>query len=101
MKILVSAAIILLMSTAVASAQSFNCRRSSGDDEFAICSSPDLRALDFRMNRVYARSLAEADRREARQIRADQREFLADRSQCGGNRVCIRSLYLRRLRDLH
>lgn len=94
--ILACAALALLAATP-AGAQSYDCRGSKTAAELVICDRSDLGRLDHKLNHLYGRALASSSRIQARQIREDQRDWLAERRECGPNPNCIRRHYQRRL----
>lgn len=81
-------------------APSFDCRRSRGPVETAICATPSLAALDARLDRVYRDALAGAAGRHVDQIRFEQRAWMKERDACGTEsrlNACLERTYLARL----
>lgn len=79
---------------------SFDCRRSRGRIEEAICSTPSLAALDARLDRVYRDALAGAAGRRVDQIRFEQRTWMKERDACDTERqlnACLERKYEGRL----
>jgi tetratricopeptide (TPR) repeat protein len=62
----------------------FNCKSASRAAEKAICSDPDLSRLDRQMDDAYKAALAKVDRKAARGLREQQRDFIAERNRSFG-----------------
>lgn len=99
---IVTAIVVVVMTLAshFAKAQSFDCRDSKRADEATICRDAELRQLDRRIDRAYARALDDAPRGQSWKIRAEQRTWLARRASCGMNESCLASTMRRRLERL-
>lgn len=85
------------------SGPSFDCRRSLGPVETAICRSAFLSEQDGRLAFVYRDALAGASPRRAEEIRRDQRAWLGSRDACARERVierCLGERYAERIRQL-
>ncbi len=93
MRVLVAAGVLLGLSVAGASAQSFDCNRARLDAEVAICDSPRLARLDEEMSSLYF-GLPRYVREE---IKGSQRRWLRQRNACGYDEDCIARAYLRRI----
>lgn len=103
----VTAAIVLAASISVyqspASAASFSCMMTEDMNaaELAICNNHRLGALDERLDSWYRRALIRAGYFEqTAQMRAVQRDWLAERDACGANVGCLRRVYVARIRAL-
>ena len=84
-----------------ADAASFDCNRAQMPDEKAVCKNPGLSQLDSEMGALwysYNRFPFLMGMSGVRQD--DAHQFLADRSRCGANVTCLRSVYLARIRAL-
>lgn len=93
---------LVVMSTGV-SAASFDCRpyyRSRACPEVVICSTRGLSRSDDQMAAMYEILMKRLRPSEAVRLRADQRDWLADRNACGCDADCISSAYDRRLEEL-
>jgi uncharacterized protein len=103
MKCALTATAALLLTIATAStgnAASFDCRKATKADEFAICDSRQLSELDVKMATIYdiVTKLVPMGTRGA--IEDEQRAWLAARQACGPDRGCIRNLYDARIKTL-
>ncbi|MGD9670682.1 MAG: lysozyme inhibitor LprI family protein [Hyphomicrobiaceae bacterium] len=86
-----------------ASAASFSCMNAEEMNaaEQTICDSHRLGALDERLDSWYRRALIRAGYFEqTAQVRADQRDWLAQRDACGADDDCLRRAYRSRIRQL-
>ena len=81
-------------SPSVAAGPSFDCQNVRQPAEAAICSSPDLAALDRRLARDYGTAAAQGAPPER------QLQWLAERNRCGGDPVCLEGSYRRRLSEI-
>ncbi|MBO9706842.1 MAG: hypothetical protein J7521_01405 [Caulobacter sp.] len=92
---------LALASVATASqAASFDCGRARAPDERAICANLALNDKDVRMSVLYEvnrRTLAMGGRDA---LIGQQRDWLAERRNCGANRACLNRAYDRRLAEL-
>lgn len=82
-----------------ANGPSFDCAKAGRSDEFAICASPRLSALDRVLSeefRALKRSLSGS---QERLLRLKQSEWLAERGRCPGDQ-CIEATTIRRIREL-
>ena len=83
--------------TLPAQAASFDCRKASSFVEKAVCDSAELSALDEALSRNYQRMLASNIGDGGRkQLRADQRAWLAKRNACRTS-SCVNTLYQERV----
>ena len=90
----VAAAALMAGLSAPAAAQSFDCRDSTVKAERAVCGSDRLSDLDERMSSLYDRLIdATPGVRGREQVRSYQRQFLAARNACGGDKSCIKGAY--------
>lgn len=79
---------------------SFDCGRARGPDEYAVCASAELSALDRALSQVYY-ALAETLSGDARTaLRVAQGQWLMQRGQCGANVACIGQSYRGRIAEL-
>lgn len=92
----VLAAVLLWGGTA--SAADSSCERARTATAVAICSDPELTALNERLVAVYRDARRES--RDPSKLRRRQSAWIAEVSACGSNSACIRSLYLRRIEEL-
>jgi uncharacterized protein len=83
-----------------AAAQSFFCNNAQSQEELAICGNPHLGALDDEMSALYT----DIEKNSAENVRSDvlteQRAFLDERSNCGGDVPCLTALYEGRIAAL-
>lgn len=98
---------ILLLATLVtatsATAASFDCRpyqRSRTCPEVVICDTRRLSEADDRMSLAYAQRMRQLPDRLSVGLRADQRDWLAERNACGCDALCIQRAYDDRIRML-
>ena len=63
----------------------FDCGMARRAVEKAICSDPDLARLDREIDAAYKAALASRNNRAAKQLRHEQRDFLAERNKSFGN----------------
>lgn len=93
---IIAAALGLFVTTSPAHA--IDCDgRLSGQEE-TICENPDLRRMDYQLNRMYQdarRQLGNPGRLVAR-----QRAWVSDRRNCGEDFFCLRRAYSRRIGEL-
>ncbi len=83
-----------------ASAASFDCTRARVPDERAICADRRLNDQDVRMA-TWLEVLGDVQLMGANAAMRDaQREWLAARHRCGGERTCLARAYDRRIGDL-
>lgn len=102
---LVSAILVTppLFTATSATAAAFDCRpyqRSRACPEVVICDTRRLSEADDRMSFVYSERMRQLPDRLAIGLRADQREWLAERNACGCNALCIQRAYDDRIRML-
>ena len=74
---------------------SFDCREARQASEGAICASPELAALDRQLAADY--DAAVADPSKAGAVRAAQRQWIAERNNCGPVIACLVGVYRRRI----
>ena len=80
---------------------SFDCGKATRTDEFLICASPRLSALDRLLTEDYGK-LRRGDRLSAdqkRELKARQRLWLKDRQSCSVE-LCVEAATVRRIREL-
>lgn len=97
-----AAAVPLLAFTLATSskAASFDCRKATQADEFAICDSRQLSELDVKMATIYDIVLKLVPMGTRGAMQDEQRAWLAARQACGPDRGCIRNLYDARIKTL-
>ena len=81
-------------------AQSFTCATNTAPDERAVCADCELAQLDVKMSVMYdvlAKTAAMGNRAD---LRDTQRAWLATRSVCGSDAVCLRGVYRARIGEL-
>lgn len=79
---------------------SFQCAASNSAIEATICSSEELAVADRELGSLYASAVEERkEPYEQRELRKDQRRFLADRDACTTN-ACVLETYEARLQTL-
>ena len=88
---------LLMCGRGGALAASFDCEQARTADEVAICQDRGLSDLDVRMATLFevVTSLVAMGQRGA--IRDDQRDWLAERGDCGADRSCLRQSYRKRI----
>ncbi|WP_309084052.1 hypothetical protein [Chelativorans sp.] len=98
------AAVVLTAAALVptaAQAASFDCSKATEPDEIAICSNPDLSALDSEMGALWFTYSKLPMLIGASGARHDEAEaFLRRRGACGGDTACLHQLYVERIRML-
>jgi len=93
---------VLVFAPATAEAASFNCAKATKPDEKAICASSKLSDLDVEMATLYRVRMELPMLMGARGAAQDeQRAFLTQREQCGGNVACIGTAYATRIATLN
>ena len=102
-------ALLLLLSVGVGSvgkAASFDCNKATTETEIAICSDPELSALDELMSVVYKQAIRSNDWRYDVEDRDDssiiskQRASLVKQLKCKSDRYCLSNYYRVRIKDL-
>jgi len=94
--------IFLVLTAAAARAASFDCAKAAKPDETAICGSTKLSDLDVEMATLYRVRMELPMLMGARGAAQDeQRAFLNQREQCGGNVTCIQAAYTARIATLN
>ena len=83
-----------------AEAASFDCTRARAADERAICGNRALEDRDVKLSTMFALVPRLVGMGARGAIQDDQRAWLTQRSQCGGNIACIRASYDRRIATL-
>lgn len=78
---------------------SYNCSKSTTSTEFAVCSDPDLWAMDRVMSHIYSIYRNHTKPKVSRTFLQDQRDWLARRDRCGSGVDCLKRQYINRLRD--
>jgi len=97
---IVIASALALVSPAMAA--SFNCAKASTADEKAICDSATLSDLDTQMATLYGVRMQIPMLMGARGAAQDeQKAWLAQRGQCGGNNACLTQFYQQRIAALN
>lgn len=94
------AALAVAVLAAPAAAASFPCAKAGTSTEKAICADPAVSALDERLAAAYKAALQrlgmDANATQAA-VKADQKEWLAERNACGADAACLRTQYERRV----
>jgi len=99
---IIAATAFALTALPAAAAPSFDCGATNRNTaEHTICRSRYLSALDRRMSRKYFNVRAMLSPWARRRLRRTQRQWLAQRNDCGIWRRCIASHYGRRIRQLN
>ena len=81
-------------------APSFDCNKASTRVERMICDHPRIARLDSEMADAYRTALRDSPWASAnRRIRAEQKQWIAERNRCGAPR-CLRQLYKQRIDEL-
>lgn len=90
----------------VAKAASFDCNKATTETEIAICSDPELSALDELMSKLYSQALrsndwrySEEDKDDSKLI-ASQRLAIRSQTQCDRNKDCLFKFYRSRIADI-
>ena len=100
-----SLALLLLLSVgfgSVGQAASFDCNKATTETEIAICSDPELSALDDRLSGVYVkgRQVTKNVSGNNLKIQNDQIDWLNKRNQCGPETSCLLNAYRTRIEEL-
>jgi uncharacterized protein len=90
-------ALIPVLSTSQARAQSFNCARAEKPDEILICHHRDLAALDEQLAGLYSQRLSIFSGSERQRFKREQRAWLRSRYACGSNYQCVLLHYQSRI----
>ena len=96
------ALLLLLSSSRVGQAASFDCNKATTETEIAICSDPELSALDDRLSGIYfrGRQVTENVSGSDLEIQKDQINWLNNRNQCGLETDCLVNAYQTRIKEL-
>jgi uncharacterized protein YecT (DUF1311 family) len=73
------------------------CSNPRGEDVEAVCANRELLALDAELNALYAKLMA---REENVELRNAQRQWLAERQNCGADVSCLKHHYKKRIDEL-
>tara|TARA_R110000868_G_scaffold133262_2_gene344776 strand:+ start:204 stop:1286 length:1083 start_codon:yes stop_codon:yes gene_type:complete len=101
--------IVLLLSVSLGSvskAASFDCAKATTETEIAICSDPELSALDELMSKLYSQALRSNDWRYSEEDKDDseliasQRLAIRSQTQCDRNKFCLLKFYRSRITDI-
>ena len=76
------------------------CPRATTGTEVAICASPQLSKADITMQVLYSVALSESDGKMRAALRKSQRQWLAERNQCGVEIHCLDNAYAARIATL-
>jgi uncharacterized protein len=90
----------VLMITAPASAQSFNCQKAYYPDEETICGDSHLGQLDQQLASVYGRWVAKLPKERRDEIEGNETLFVRARRRCGRDRNCIEQSYRNRIEEI-
>ncbi len=82
-----------------AAAQSFNCNYAKLPTEVAICQDGELASSDEELATEYAQLINGAPGWAVRQIKNEQKAWLAERNACGYDMQCIMGEYRFRLQQ--
>lgn len=82
------------------SGPSYNCSKAGTKTEFAVCSDPDLWAMDRVLSHIYSLYRQHTKTDVSRIFLQDQRDWLVRRDRCGSAMGCLKSLYRSRLQEL-
>lgn len=81
-----------------ANSASFDCAKASSPLEKAICSNPNLSALDDQMAQAYKDARAKSSNQD--QLKSDQIAWIKGARQCASDLACIEKSYKERLATL-
>lgn len=84
----------------VGAAASFDCNKATTETEIAICSDPELSALDEVMGQAYRLAKISANWMTPQELRNSQKAWLQQRNRCGDNFYCLRNSYVQRLEEV-
>jgi uncharacterized protein len=90
-------ALIAAMAAGPAGAASFDCKKAKLPAEIAVCSDPTLSSQDEELARQYLPLVKSAPAAPAKEIKAEQKAWLAERNACGADKQCIMGSYRERL----
>ncbi len=82
-----------------AASPSFDCRNARTRGEIAVCSSPNLAALDRQLAALYTQSVATADGQRRSLLSQTRSRFLSFRDACRSDR-CVADAYRGRMREI-
>ena len=94
-----SLGLALLMSLGVGNignAASFDCNKATTETEIAICSDPELSALDEGLHIAYRDILVSNFDDAAETARTEQRNWITERNLCGSEVSCLIDKYKKR-----
>lgn len=90
--------------TAITSQPSFDCTRvAEGSIEHLVCSTPELAALDNRLQGVYSAASSKAANQHPPVLQAEQNGWIKGRNECwkaDDKPLCIKTEYQRRVAEL-
>lgn len=102
-RILISLLSLLPACGLAAEGPAFDCRKAEGEVQQLICKSPDLAALDHKLDEVYRAALSKA-RKAKDELRAEQRGWVKGRDDCSKEgaaiETCVRRSYQERTGEL-
>jgi len=78
---------------------SFSCRGARKPGQIAVCSDPNLAALDQHQALLYKQSLSRADRAKRAQLLRAQRRLVSRRDRCASE-PCAKSAYLASMKEV-
>lgn len=90
----------VLMSTAPASAQSFDCQKAYYPDEKTICQDSRLGQLDRNLASVYGDWVGKLPKEQREEIEGNETLFVQARRRCGRGRSCIEQSYRNRIEEI-
>lgn len=79
---------------------SFDCNSAIRPDQTAICSSPQLAAMDIQASTLFTVVQKFVDASELTDLQATERAFLNHRAGCGDDFQCIGEAYAVRINEL-
>ncbi len=91
----------LLLSTLLASAQSFSCAKAQFSAEFAICNNETLLTLDEKLAAIYYHRKSNVSASPQRQqISRDHFAWIQKRNRCDLDWTCLETSYKDRIQQL-
>jgi uncharacterized protein len=77
-----------------------NCATAKRADEVAVCTIPGMAEVDRNVDAMFQRLMSVLDAPGRAEWQKSQREFIADRRNCGRETDCIRLTYRARSQEL-
>jgi uncharacterized protein len=89
-------------SAAAQTAPSFDCHKATNATERRICTDPELAQLDRHLATLWRSTIRSfQDDQQSSQIRADQKEWIAQRNECADDSKCIAGHYQKEIARLN